>query len=109
MGNSIQLRKNPVEHIIRQGEGVSSCEKDIPYLLGSSDIVKSRFDLFIIDIILVLDEGKIVQQGTHLDLIEQEGLYKRVWSIQNSLEEELSLEEKGLTESLENDEKLKIS
>jgi len=61
------------------------------------------------DIILVLDEGKIVQQGTHLDLIEQEGLYKRVWSIQNSLEEELSLEEKGLTESLENDEKLKIS
>jgi ATP-binding cassette subfamily B protein len=61
------------------------------------------------DIILVLDEGKIVQQGTHLDLIEQEGLYKRVWSIQNSLEEELSLEEKGLTESLDNDEKLKIS
>jgi hypothetical protein len=44
-----------------------------------------------------------------LDLIEQEGLYKRVWSIQNSLEEELSLEEKGLTESLDNDEKLKIS
>ncbi|MBT3754952.1 MAG: ABC transporter ATP-binding protein [Candidatus Cloacimonetes bacterium] len=61
------------------------------------------------DMILVLDEGKIVQQGTHLELIDQEGLYKRVWAIQNSLEEELSLEEKGLTESLENDEKLKIS
>lgn len=61
------------------------------------------------DLILVLDQGKIVQQGTHLELIEQEGLYKRVWAIQNSLEEELNLEEEGLTKSLENDEKLKIS
>lgn len=61
------------------------------------------------DMILVLDQGKIVQQGTHLELIEQEGLYKRVWAIQNSLEEELSLEEEGLTESLRNDDKLKIS
>ena len=61
------------------------------------------------DMILVLDQGKIVQQGTHLELIDQEGLYKRVWAIQNSLEEELSFEEEGLTESLDNDEKLKIS
>ncbi len=61
------------------------------------------------DIILVLDQGKIVQQGTHLELIDQEGLYKRVWAIQNSLEAELSLEDEGLKESLDNDEKLKIS
>jgi len=61
------------------------------------------------DMILVLDQGRIVQQGTHLELIEQEGLYKRVWAIQNSIEEELSLEEEGLRGSLENDENLKIS
>lgn len=61
------------------------------------------------DMILVLDQGKIVQQGTHLELIEQEGLYKRVWAIQNSLEEELALEDEGLTESLDSDENLKIS
>ncbi len=61
------------------------------------------------DMILVLDQGKIVQQGTHLELIGQEGLYERVWAIQNSLEEELSLEDEGLRESLENDENLKIS
>jgi len=46
------------------------------------------------DVILVLDQGEVVQQGTHQELIEQEGLYKRVWSIQNSLELELSLKEK---------------
>ena len=45
------------------------------------------------DVIIVLDQGEVVQQGTHQELIEQEGLYKRVWSIQNSLEVELSLKE----------------
>lgn len=61
------------------------------------------------DMILVLDQGKIVQQGTHLELIDQEGLYKRVWAIQNSLEEELASEDDGLTKSLDSDEELKIS
>jgi ATP-binding cassette subfamily B protein len=61
------------------------------------------------DVILVLEQGKIVQQGTHLELIEQEGLYKRVWAIQNSLEEELALEEEGLLKKDEKNENRKIS
>ncbi len=61
------------------------------------------------DLILVLERGKIVQQGTHLELIDQEGLYKRVWAIQNSLEAELSLEDNGLNADLKKKEKLKIS
>jgi ATP-binding cassette subfamily B protein len=40
------------------------------------------------DFILVLDEGQVAQIGTHQELISQEGLYKRIWSIQNALEEE---------------------
>jgi ATP-binding cassette subfamily B protein len=40
------------------------------------------------DFILVLDEGQVAQIGTHQELISQEGLYKRIWSIQNDLEEE---------------------
>lgn len=42
------------------------------------------------DMILVLEHGKLVQAGTHQELIRQDGLYKRIWDIQNSLEEELS-------------------
>ncbi len=42
------------------------------------------------DIILVLEDGNITQKGIHAELIEQEGLYKRVWAIQNSLEKNLS-------------------
>jgi len=42
------------------------------------------------DLIFVLDGGKVKQSGTHEELINQDGLYRRVWLIQNSLEEELA-------------------
>lgn len=41
------------------------------------------------DQILVLEEGRVVQSGTHEELIQQPGLYQRIWSIQSSLEQEL--------------------
>lgn len=41
------------------------------------------------DLILVLDQGRLVQSGTHEELIKQPGLYQRVWELQNRLEEEL--------------------
>ena len=31
------------------------------------------------DRVLVMDEGKIVQEGTHKDLIKSKGLYKKLW------------------------------
>lgn len=34
------------------------------------------------DNIIVLDEGRIVQMGTHEELIREEGLYKRIWDLQ---------------------------
>ena len=38
------------------------------------------------DLILVLENGKLVQAGTHGELVRQNGLYRKVWAIQNSLE-----------------------
>lgn len=44
------------------------------------------------DMILVLENGELVQSGTHNELVRQEGLYRKIWSLQNELEEELEHE-----------------
>ena len=42
------------------------------------------------DLILVLENGTITQQGTHEELCRVPGLYQRINNIQNALEEELN-------------------
>ena len=44
------------------------------------------------DLILVLEDGRITQQGRHEDLIKTPGLYQRVYRIQAALEDELNKE-----------------
>ena len=34
------------------------------------------------DIVIVMNKGRIVQRGTHNELIKQEGLYRKLWSLQ---------------------------
>jgi len=35
------------------------------------------------DQVIVLEEGRVIQRGTHAELIGSEGLYQRLWTIQN--------------------------
>ena len=35
------------------------------------------------DLILVLDQGQLIQSGTHIELINQAGLYRRLWKQQS--------------------------
>jgi ATP-binding cassette subfamily B protein len=44
------------------------------------------------DQILVLDKGRIVQQGTHEELIQQDGMYKSIYNIQARIEQEVEQE-----------------
>ncbi len=39
------------------------------------------------DLILVLDGGKVVERGTHKELLQNHGFYRHIWAIQNSMEE----------------------
>ncbi len=41
------------------------------------------------DLILVLDEGRVIERGTHDQLIAQHGLYRTLWEIQNHADAEL--------------------
>jgi len=40
------------------------------------------------DCIYVLDGGRIVQQGTHADLLRQDGLYRMIYELQLRAQEE---------------------
>ncbi|MCD4753065.1 MAG: ABC transporter ATP-binding protein/permease [Anaerolineaceae bacterium] len=44
------------------------------------------------DLILVLDDGKVVQSGTHDELLKLDGIYRNIFSIQTMIEEELQKE-----------------
>ncbi len=41
------------------------------------------------DLILVLDQGRIMQRGTHRELIRQPGIYQQIFELQSRIEEEI--------------------
>ena len=44
------------------------------------------FSLFDFDLILVLEDGKLVEQGKHTDLIKKQGIYSELYQIQQQEE-----------------------
>ncbi len=42
------------------------------------------------DRIIVLDKGRVIEEGTHEELIENDGFYKKIYDIQVSIEDEIN-------------------
>ena len=49
------------------------------------------------DRIFVLDQGRLVQEGSHDELLAADGLYRRLWNIQGALEDEIQHDLSGVT------------
>ena len=54
------------------------------------------------DFILVLEDGRVTEQGTHAELCARPGLYQRINNIQNVLEEELNRTSSPLKSEVKN-------
>jgi ATP-binding cassette subfamily B protein len=48
--------------------------------------------VMIADLILVLDDGHVVQQGTHEELVAEPGVYREIYELQAQIEDELEQE-----------------
>ncbi len=92
------LLGNPPILILDDAFANVDAAKEVEILSQLRDVFKGRTTLIIThrlkaareaDWIVALDEGRIVEQGSHDALIGQGGLYARLWRIQQ-LEEEIS-------------------
>jgi ATP-binding cassette subfamily B protein len=44
------------------------------------------------DEILVLDRGRIVERGNHIELLQREGFYARLWLLQQRIDKQEELQ-----------------
>ena len=51
--------------------------------------------IMVANLILVMDQGRIVQAGKHEDLVNQSGIYRKIYEIQTRIEDELEKEISG--------------
>ena len=62
-------------------EAIEKLIKDRTTILIAHDLSTAR----LADRIICLEDGKIVQEGTHDELVEKDGIYKELWEMQSSL------------------------
>lgn len=95
------LLKNPAILILDDATSSVDTETEAAIRSALDDLMQSRTTFLIAhrihsvmdaDLILVFDEGRLVQSGTHDKLLRQKGIYRQVFDIQTQIEEEVERE-----------------
>ena len=95
------LLKNP--KILLMDDATSSVDTDTEVEIRTSlnKLMQNRTTFVIahriqsimnMDLILVMDKGSIIQAGSHDELIQQPGIYQRIYQLQSQIEDELEKE-----------------
>jgi ATP-binding cassette subfamily B protein len=92
------LLKNPEILILDDSTSAVDMETEVTIRKALEKLMKGRTTFVIAhriqslmkaDLILVLDGGRIVQRGVHSELVSREGFYRKVYSMQSRIEDEL--------------------
>ena len=92
------LLKNPRILIMDDSTSAVDTETEAEIRAALDQLVQNRTTFIIAhriqsvmtaDLILVLDKGRVVQHGTHGQLLEQDGIYRQIYDIQTRIEAEL--------------------
>ncbi|HLV35933.1 MAG TPA: ABC transporter ATP-binding protein, partial [Spirillospora sp.] len=95
------LLKNPRILILDDSTSSVDTETEAEIRSALNRLMKSRTTFIIAhriqslmaaDLILVMDKGRIVQRGTHDELMSQPGIYRKVYDVQARIEDELERE-----------------
>lgn len=95
------LLKNPRILILDDSTSSVDTETEAEIREALERLMKNRTTLIIAhriqsimdaDLILVMDNGRILQRGKHEDLVAEEGIYRKIYDIQTRIEAELEKE-----------------
>ncbi len=95
------ILKNPRILILDDSTSAVDTETEAEIRLALENLMKARTTFIIAhriqsimnsDLILVMDEGKISQSGSHAQLVKSPGMYRKIFEIQTRIEDELEKE-----------------
>ena len=95
------LLKNPAILILDDATSSVDTETEASIRAALNELMEHRTTFLIAhrihsvmqaDLILVFDEGRVVQQGTHDQLLREQGIYRQVFDIQTQIEAEVERE-----------------
>jgi ATP-binding cassette subfamily B protein len=104
------LLKNPSILILDDATSSVDTETDAAIRQALGKLMENRTTFIIAhrvqsvmeaDQILVMDQGRIVQRGTHAELLAEPGIYRRVYDLQARIEEDLEREIAEVVEATE--------